>query len=113
MSGSDSPAECRECHALSYVHSSQRYGLNSLFQLFVSIVVLVLSIFVYKQFDFASGVVFFIVAWFIGKYINVVLQPMRVIAAAEVSERQWYGNAFLTGVVVLVLVVAAIGTLIE
>lgn len=112
MSGSDSPAECRECHTLSYVHSSQRYGFNSLFQLLVTVIVLVASIFVYKQFDFASGLAFFIVAWFVGKYANVVLQPMRVIAASEVKERQRYGNTFLMVVAVIALLVALISALV-
>jgi hypothetical protein len=102
-SGSASPAKCKACGGLSYVHSKYRHGFQSAWPTVVTWLAIVFSIFLLFKTNSLWWLAILPFIWFAGNLWELAILPLDKITETEVEERKRFGNIFLVIIFILVL----------
>jgi hypothetical protein len=102
-SGSASPAKCKVCGELSYVHSKYRHGFQSAWPTVVTWLVIACSILLLIKTNSLWWLVTIPFIWFAGNVWELAILPLEKITETEAKERKKFGNIFLVIIFILVL----------
>ena len=103
--GSASPAECKQCGSLSYVHTKYRHGMQSAWPTVVKVLGLVIVFALVSVTNYIWLLLLMPVIWLVCSLWELAILPMCSISPTETKERKKFSNIFMF---VLVLVVVLI-----
>ena len=109
--GSDTPVKCNHCGKLSYVHSKYRFGFQSAWPLLISWLVIALVIYIFS----ISNNIYVLLAvpfvWLVGRFGELASLPMQPISVQESAANRKFGNWFVLGLAILIIVGIAVDKL--
>ena len=94
-SGSGSPAKCKECSKLSYVHSKHYYGFKFVWVMLVTWALIASLIYTYFETDYLAPLILIPFVWLAGRYVELAVFPLTPITKDEALKRNKFGYIFL------------------